>query len=211
MACVVTADVFSTMDGYVEIFHEFVHCYQFEECEIDLKRSLDVAVKAMAAKDCMWEINYPFPYQDPRVRDRYSALLKSVKEALKGVDIGAHEGEGEKGDRQSSSGSVSPKGSDYESVLECRKSLGDTLDKHSIEYMVWQEWKEGFARYIENKIRAYLGLPLNLAGDLIDDSSPFTRVSFYAGGAMLIGFLESVRPKAVRDLRLLFAELFSAL
>ncbi|MGB4528172.1 MAG: hypothetical protein WBI68_01060, partial [Bacillota bacterium] len=75
----------------------------------------------------------------------------------------------------------------------------------------WQEWKEGFARYIENKIRAYLGLPLNLAGDLIDDSSPFTRVSFYAGGAMLIGFLESVRPKAVRDLRLLFAELFSAL
>lgn len=30
MACVVTADVFSTMDGYVEIFHEFVHCYQFE-------------------------------------------------------------------------------------------------------------------------------------------------------------------------------------
>ncbi len=28
-ACVVTADVFDTLDGYVTIFNEFVHCYQY--------------------------------------------------------------------------------------------------------------------------------------------------------------------------------------
>ncbi len=33
------------------------------------------------------------------------------------------------------------------------KNLIDTLDKNNIEYFIWQEWKEGFARYIEGKIK----------------------------------------------------------
>jgi hypothetical protein len=223
MACVVTGDAFSTIDGYVEIFHEFVHCYQFEQCENDLKQSLGVAVKAKAANDFMWELNYAFPYEDPRVRYAYSALLESLKEWLKGADNGADTcantcpntgaNAGEQGDavgeQRTSSSRVSQGGRIYESISESRRLLREALDDHSFEYMVWQEWKEGFARYIENRIRTCLGLPVNLGGDHIDDSSPFTRVSFYAGGAALIELLEGLRPEAVRDLRLLFAELMA--
>jgi len=136
-------------------------------------------VKAKAANDYMWEINYPFRYKEPQVRHKYSSLLESLRN------------------------------SDCEAVFRCRRALRETLDDHSFEYMVWQEWKEGFARHIENRIRCCLGLPLNLGGDLGGGSSPFTRVSFYAGGDALIGFLESWQPRVVRDLRLLFTELMA--
>ena len=46
IACVITPDVFESIEGYVTIFHEFVHCYQFETCEEALKHQLDVAQKA---------------------------------------------------------------------------------------------------------------------------------------------------------------------
>jgi len=32
------------------------------------------------------------------------------------------------------------------------------LKNHDYEYMIWQQWKEGFARYIENKIRNTLNV-----------------------------------------------------
>jgi hypothetical protein len=213
MACVVTSDAFSTIDGYVDIFHEFVHCHQFEECEIELKQSLGVAVEALAAKDYMWELNYPFPYQDRRVRDAYSDLVGTLRSASKGADACAHRGETRavagcvEDEQRSNADPAAAENADYQTVSEYRKAVRDLVDTHSFEYMVWQEWKEGFARFIENGIRASLGLPLNLAGDLADDSSLFTRVSFYAGGAMLIEFLEGVRPETAKDLKRLFDEL----
>lgn len=189
MAYVVTGDAFSTIEGYVEIFHEFVHCYQFEQCENDLKQTLGVATKARAENDYMWEINYPFPYEDPRVCQEYSSLLELLESADPWLP------------RNSALGSQ--KSADYEEVSRCRKALRDTLDGYAFEYMVWQEWKEGFARYIENRIRNRLGLPLNLGGRI----PPFSRVSFYAGGAALIGFLADSQPEVVRDLRHLFSRL----
>jgi hypothetical protein len=38
MACVVTGEVFDSLEGIVTIFHEFVHCQQFETCERELKQ-----------------------------------------------------------------------------------------------------------------------------------------------------------------------------
>ena len=45
-ACVVTGDVFDSPDGYVTIFHEFVHCQQSEICEHELKQTLGIAREA---------------------------------------------------------------------------------------------------------------------------------------------------------------------
>ena len=53
MACVVTGEVFDEQDGYVTIFHEFIHCQQSELCEHELKQKLEIARKAQAANDFM--------------------------------------------------------------------------------------------------------------------------------------------------------------
>ncbi len=66
-----------------------------------------------------------------------------------------------------------------------RRQLRGVLEGQDHEYMVWQEWKEGFARFIENRICRRLGLPENHGGR----ARPFSRVAFYAGGAHYIGLL----------------------
>ncbi|MCS6906464.1 MAG: hypothetical protein RML93_01115 [Anaerolineales bacterium] len=70
-------------------------------------------------------------------------------------------------------------------IENLRQELRGILKQHDYEYMVWQEWKEGFARFIENQIRRRLGLPENHRGL----EQPFTRVVFYEGGAHYIGKL----------------------
>ena len=40
IACVVTGEVFGEPDGYVFIYHEFIHCAQWDCCEQRLKEGL---------------------------------------------------------------------------------------------------------------------------------------------------------------------------
>ena len=49
-------------------------------------------------------------------------------------------------------------------VMEKRAALRQSLSRDDREYMVWQEWKEGFARLIENRIRGRSELAENHGG-----------------------------------------------
>lgn len=172
-ACVVTGEVFDSLEGYVTIFHEFVHCQQWETCEARLKQSLGIARQAQAENDTMWEINYAFPYGDPRFVETYLALLSA--------------GEGRLEDIQAS-----------------RRRLHKTLAPGDWEYMVWQEWKEGLARYIENQIRGWLKLRGNHGGQ----EPPFDRVTFYEGGSHQIAALGRHEPELLQDIEALFHRLY---
>jgi len=173
IVCVVTADVFDNSEGYVTILHEFVHCYQYETCEQTLKMELDVARQAQEKGDFMWEIQHPFPYQS-------KVFTRSYAEFLDAVSLG-----------------------DAHAVRLRRKDLWTYLGLHDFEYMVWQEWKEGFARWVENRLREKLGLCVNNGGTDV----PFSRVTFYAGGAAYIDFLEKRTPDLVNDLPALFSQM----
>lgn len=153
--CVVTGEVFDSLEGYVTIFHEFMHCQQFEICERELKQKLGIARRAQDENDHMWEINHPFPYGDPRFVERYTQFLKAVARDERGA------------------------------VSECCKQLRETMAAGDHEYMIWQEWKEGFARFIGNQIRIRVGLEENHSGR----EEPYTRVSFYEGGTNLIEYV----------------------
>lgn len=175
MACVVSPDVFKTPDGYVTILHEFVHCFQFETCEQQLKMSLDVARKALEVGDFMWEIEHPFPYQALEFIRSYQSFLSAIAE------------------RSTSK------------VMLARQDLRTFLGVHDFEYLVWQEWKEGFARWVENKVKQRLNLQENRKGlDL-----PYSRVLFYSGGEAYIEFLTSKDESKVLDLRSLFKTMLS--
>ena len=175
VVCVVTGEVFDTPAGYVTIFHEFVHCGQFEGCEPALKVSLAIARRAKAAGDFMWEIDHPFPYADPAFVEAYTALLAALRE------------------------------DDSGGVQAARRRLRRYLSPVDYEYMVWQEWKEGLARFLENKMQRRLGLPVNHGGAQL----PYDRVVFYEGGARLIRFLEKEEPEVSRDGERLFKQMMS--
>ncbi|MEW5826456.1 MAG: hypothetical protein AB1778_06445 [Candidatus Bipolaricaulota bacterium] len=86
---------------------------------------------------------------------------------------------------------------DIESI---RQDLRSSLERRDYEYMVWQEWKEGFARFIENQIRRRLGLEESHGGK----KQPFGRVVFYAGGAHYIETLSGPNPSWIVHIEKLF-------
>jgi len=170
IACVVTGEVFDTLDGYVTIFHEFVHCHQASTCELKLKQSLEVARQAMAAGDYRWEIEHPFPYNNPDFVETYAALLQAA-------------------DANSA-----------EEVLRTHRRLGRFLQPLDFEYLTWQEWKEGLARLIENRLQWRFNLLENHYGR----EQPYHRITLYEGGAGLIAALIKDKPELYHDLEKLF-------
>jgi hypothetical protein len=170
IACVVTGEVFEALDGYVTIFHEFVHCYQASTCEIKLKQSLEVARQAMAAGNYMWEIEHPFSYDSPDFIETYTALLQAVD---------ANQGE---------------------EALRAHQKLRKLLTSLDFEYLVWQEWKEGFARLIENRLQWQFNLLENHYGR----QKPYHRITLYEGGAGIIAALSQDKPALTNDLEGLF-------
>jgi hypothetical protein len=175
IACVVTPDVFGEPGGYSVILHEFVHCYQWTTSEPRLKGVLGIFRSAMERKDYMWELQYPFPYVDP-------AFVRDYGDMLVALDSG-----------------------DGAHALAARKALKARLSAGEWEYMTWQEWKEGTARYLENELKARLGLPPNTGGL----KPPFARVTFYAGGERLIRLLDSLDPGLARNIEALYLRIAS--
>ncbi len=66
---------------------------------------------------------YPFPYSSPDFIETYAALLQAVD---------ANQGE---------------------EALRVHQKLRKFLLPLDFEYLTWQEWKEGFARLIENRLQ----------------------------------------------------------
>lgn len=169
-ACIVTGDVFDTPQGYITIFHEFIHCHQWETVEPSLREQLPLAQHAVLKQDYMWEMNHPFPYSNESVEETYRRLVRAL-------DIG-----------------------DEEAIWLNRKALQQMLSPFDYQYMIWQQWKEGFALFIENKLRSLLGLEKNLVGR----SGTFSRLAFYSGGEALIQYLVKHDQALESDLEALF-------
>lgn len=167
IACVVTGDIFDEPDGYVTIFHEFVHCGQAEICEIRLKQDLEIYQQAMAVQDFMWEINHPFPYNGPVFVDAYQTVLNT--DSLEEID-------------------------------QIHEQLKAYLNLNDYQYLVWQEWKEGLARFVENLIRQRLGFEIRNW----DKTKQINRVAFYDGGANYVGLLGRQSPELSTDIERLF-------
>lgn len=162
VAVVVTGEVFDSVDEQVIIFHEFVHCYQFQTCEMSIRENIGLAQRALQSGDYSWELHYPFPYTDQQFTQWTRTLFDGIAKK------------------------------DNEQIATSRIRLKACLTAEQIEYMVWQEWKEGFARYIENRIKKQLGIELNHGGS----KEPFSRTTFYEMGSQLIELIVEASPSA---------------
>jgi hypothetical protein len=77
------------------------------------------------------------------------------------------------------------------------------LSEKDFEYMIWQEWKEGYARYIENLIRERFGLQKN--STLL--TPPFERHIFYEIGSRHIEALIRNDSGLKGDIKALFQKM----
>lgn len=170
-ACVVVSgEVFDSIWEQIIVFHEMVHCYQFNTTELELRANLEIERASVMTNNYSWELHYPFPYDDENVIALIDQLL--IKLAAK----------------------------ELASVFPIRNELRRYLNTEQYEYMVWQEWKEGFARFVENKIKKKLGLEEMHAGAV----SPYSRITLYETGSGLIDCIINDNPECMRDSKKLF-------
>lgn len=170
IAAVLSEDVFDSLEGLVSILHEFVHCSQFNGCEMELKEGLKIARTYRLENNYSWEIDHPFPYEDKDFIRLYGQYMEALDKK------------------------------DLDKAKLRRMGLAKVLERIDFEYLLWQEWKEGLARYIENQIRVRLGLKGNHYGH----EKPYHRVSFYESGSEYIGLIESYNKQAIDNKKLFF-------
>jgi hypothetical protein len=168
--CIVNPNTFGNPAGYSTILHEFIHCCQYSSAEPALKQSLEVYKAAMKNENYSWEITYPFPYDD----SLFIGYYDHFKAALERNDI--------------------------HSAKLYRNKLKAHLSSTDFEYLLWEEWKEGLARYVENQINSRMGIDINSYGK----DKPYNRVSFYYSGELLITRLAEADPGLPGKMKTLF-------
>ncbi len=164
MACVLDDRSFSTKEDMTIVFHEFVHCYQAATCDSDLKERLFIA-KEYAHTNGMWELQYPFPYENDAVGNLYIQMIEAC----------------EQGNR--------------EKVAQMRNEIRTLVSANDWEYLTWQEFKEGSARWLQNTLAREIGA--NEASS--KRSQPIDRVTFYEGGEKVIQLLTAENPALGSD------------
>lgn len=174
-AAVVTPDAFDSLGEMVLVLHEFVHCYQHQTCEQSLRDRLEIARLEEAKGHHTWELDTPFPYDSEIFTEQYGAYLLALM-----ADKTAE-------------------------ALQARAAIHAALSPLDWEYMIWQEWKEGYARFVENQIQRELGLKVNTYGE----EPPYNRITFYVGGAAYFDTLARREPEALKDLPGLFDRLMA--
>jgi hypothetical protein len=176
-SAVVSMEAFESLEGYACIFHEFVHCFQWEYCEEKLRGNLEIAKKAAVENNFMWEIIHSFPYED-------EFFIKNTKEITNYFN-----------------------NLDLCKVKNYYKCMREFLNNIDYEYMMWQQWKEGFARYIENLIRK----ELNINSDRNELMPPYERVHFYELGSSYIELLINDDPILKDDIEQLYYRMVNLL
>ena len=172
-SCIITPKTFNSNKGYATVLHEFVHCCQFNNIELALKQELEIYKEAIEKEDYSWEITYNFPYDD----SLFIYYYDNFKEALQLNKL--------------------------EQAKKFRQKIREKIGEKNFEYLNWVEWKEGLARFIENKIREKLGIDQNNYGK----EKPYDRVAFYYSGQLLINFLASINKSLPANMELLYKKI----
>ena len=167
---VIGENILNVPNNYVFLFHEFVHCYVGDNYEASIRKNLTIEKQQREANNMMWELNYQFPYDD----DVFIEMTVKLNNASDDVK--------------------------YETYINYHKAMKSYLSVTDFEYMVWQEWKEGFARYVENLIREKIGMEKNR--NVL--SQPFDRVTFYEIGSSYIDLLLKQDSELKEDVEKLF-------
>jgi hypothetical protein len=90
---------------------------------------------------------------------------------------------------------------DYHEIQNALSNLKSILEVIHYEYMIWQIWKEGFARFIENKILRMNGITENDGGNELENPN---RTSLYFVGDRIWRQLELQDANLIEDIEKAF-------
>ena len=152
---VISKNILENQENYLSIFREFIHCFLLKNGAIEIRNELSIQKQEMAKRNYNWEINFPFPYNSEYFISKTMDLFDKFIN------------------------------NNYDHIEIYRNSMKTYLLKMDYEYMIWQIWKGGFIRYVENLIKRKLGLQLNT--NIL--KLPFDREHFYEIGNKYIEML----------------------
>jgi hypothetical protein len=124
----------------------------------------------MKKNNYSWELNYSFPYEDDYFIEKTITLNDFFAK------------------------------NDYINIINFHKDMKTYFSETEYEYMIWQEWKEGFARYIENLIIAKL--EMKQVTKVL--TPPFDRTYFYVIGSKYIAMILNRENALSNDIEQLF-------
>lgn len=117
------------------ILHEHFHQYQYTQP--DYYPAVDSLELSGGDNTGMWMLNYNFPYDNKKVDEQYSVMMKAMKDVL-----------GSAGEKEYQMHLLS-----YQIERKIFKRL---LDEKDYAYFSFQNWQEGIADYTEMKLMELL-------------------------------------------------------
>lgn len=115
----------------ITLLHE--HFHQLQDSQPNFFKDTEGLNLSRGDQTGMWMLNYPFPYTTPEVSKQVSVLCRLLVEAL----------------NTKSKDQFSTKLAAY---LEARTALKKLLSGDDYKYLSFQMWKEGIARYTEDRV-----------------------------------------------------------
>lgn len=115
----------------ITLLHE--HFHQLQDSQPNFHKETEALNLSRGDQPGMWMLNYPFPYTSPQVSQQVSLLCRLLVEALNAEDKKV----------------FSTKLACY---VEARHALKKLLNADDYKYLSFQLWKEGIARYTEDRV-----------------------------------------------------------
>ena len=115
----------------ITLLHE--HFHQLQESQPNFFKDTEGLNLSRGDQTGMWMLNFPFPYTSPQVSQQFSLMCRLLVEAL----------------NTKSDVHFTAKLAAY---LEARAALKKLLSTDDYKYLSFQLWKEGIARYTEDRV-----------------------------------------------------------
>jgi hypothetical protein len=136
----------------ITLLHEHFHQYVYSKP--GYYKAVDSLNLSGGDKTGMWMLNYPFPYTDSTVANKYTAYTHALSQAVSAIGTDSFE-------------------SKIQAYAAQRKRFKAALSPTDYRYFSFQIWQEGIARYTEYKFLQAL--------DRYQPSSGVTQLSDFIG------------------------------
>lgn len=142
----------------VTVLHE--HFHQLQNSQPTYYAEVDALKLSRGDETGMWMLNYPFPYNEPKVKQHFSVLGRLLADALQNT-------------RRSESRTK------LTAYLEARKQFEKILSPEDYRYFSFQVWQEGIARYTEHRVAGLAARKHKLSKEFraLKDYQPFKQVA----------------------------------
>lgn len=115
----------------ITLMHE--HFHQLQDSQPDFYKETEALNLSRGDQTGMWMLNYPFPYASADVSRQVSVLTQRLLDAMEAK-------------------TQSLFSSRLAAYLEARQTLKKMLSSDDYKYLSFQLWKEGIARYTEDRV-----------------------------------------------------------